>query len=117
MDLLGVGADPRFATFDGRAANRDELEHLMREWCAARPQVEVLRAFEEAEAAIGPILDMADIAADPHYLARQAVVNVGDTPMQNLIARLSRTPGELRHPGRALDADGDDIRRKGWEHD
>jgi hypothetical protein len=44
-------------------------------------------------------------------------VNVGDTPMQNLIARLSRTPGELRHPGRALDADGDDIRKKGWEHD
>ncbi|MBU3688920.1 MAG: CoA transferase [Acidimicrobiales bacterium mtb01] len=114
MDLLGVGNDRRFATFDGRAANRDELERLMRDWCAARPQHEVLHAFEEAEAAIGPILDMADIATDPHYLARRAVVDVDGTPMQNLIARLSRTPGELRHPGRALDADGDDIRQKGW---
>jgi hypothetical protein len=40
---------------------------------------------------------------------------VGDTPMQNLIARLSATPGRLEHEGRALDADGESIRRSGWE--
>lgn len=115
MNILGVGDDPRFASFEGRTRNRDELERRMREWCATRSQEEVLRIFEEAEAAIGPILDMADIAKDPHYLARQAIVEVGDTPMQNLIARLSRTPGLLRHEGRAKDADGDEIRAKGWE--
>ena len=114
MQILGVGDDDRFATFDGRTKNRDELERLMTEWCAARPQDEVLKVFEEAEAAIGPILDMADIARDPHYLARQAIVDVGDTPMQNLIAKLSKTPGVLRHEGRPKDADGDEIRSKGW---
>jgi len=114
MQILGVGDDDRFATFDGRTKNRDELERLMTEWCAARPQDEVLTVFEEAEAAIGPILDMADIARDPHYLARQAIVDVGDTPMQNLIAKLSKTPGVLRHEGRPKDADGDEIRSKGW---
>jgi len=57
---------------------------------------------------------MAEIAADPHYAARQAIVNVGDTPMQGLIARLSATPGSLRWAGRPLDADGDDIRSSGW---
>lgn len=115
MNILGVGDDPRFASFEGRTRNRDELERRMREWCATRSQEEVLRIFEEAEAAIGPILDMADIAKDPHYLARQAIVEVGNTPMQNLIAKLSRTPGLLRHEGRAKDADGDEIRAKGWE--
>jgi crotonobetainyl-CoA:carnitine CoA-transferase CaiB-like acyl-CoA transferase len=114
MQILGVGDDDRFATFDGRTKNRDELERLMTEWCAARPQDEVLTVFEEAEAAIGPILDMADIARDPHYLARRAIVDVGDTPMQNLIAKLSKTPGVLRHEGRPKDADGDEIRSKGW---
>jgi len=114
MQILGVGDDDRFATFDGRTKNRDELERLMTEWCAARPQDEVLKVFEEAEAAIGPILDMADIARDPHYLARRAIVDVGDTPMQNLIAKLSKTPGVLRHEGRPKDADGDEIRSKGW---
>ena len=115
MRILGVDDDPRFTSFAGRTANHDELERLMVDWCAARDRDEVVRVFEEAEAAIGPVLDMADIARDPHFRAREAVVDVGDTPMQNLIARLSRTPGRLRHPGRPLDADGDEIRRKGWE--
>ena len=117
MEILGVGDDERFRTFDGRTANRDELERRMRDWCADRPRAEVIRVFEEAEAAIGPILDMADIAVDPHYAAREAIVNVGDVPMQNLIAKLSRTPGVLRHPGRAIDADGDEIRRHGWQRE
>ena len=75
---------------------------------------EVLARFTEAEAAIGPVLDMADIAADPHYAARDAIVDVDGTPMQGLIAKLSATPGALRWQGRALDADGDEIREKGW---
>jgi crotonobetainyl-CoA:carnitine CoA-transferase CaiB-like acyl-CoA transferase len=112
--LLGVGDDPRFATFADRMAHRDELEAIMVAWCAERTQAEVLRAFTDAEAAIGPVMDMADIAADPHYAAREAIVDVDGTPMQGLIAKLSATPGVLRWAGRALDADGDDLRRDGW---
>jgi crotonobetainyl-CoA:carnitine CoA-transferase CaiB-like acyl-CoA transferase len=115
MGILGVADDPRFHTFDGRTAHRDEIESSMREFCASRRRDEVIAEFERAEAAIGPVLDMADIARDPHFLAREAITTVGDTPMQNLIARLSATPGELRHEGRELDADGESIRTKGWE--
>lgn len=113
--VLGVGDDPRFATFAGRMEHRDELERIMTDWCAARPQAEVLQTFTEAEAAIGPVLDMADIAVDPHYAARRAIVDVEGLPMQGLIAKLSATPGVLRWHGRALDADGDEIREHGWE--
>jgi crotonobetainyl-CoA:carnitine CoA-transferase CaiB-like acyl-CoA transferase len=115
MGILGVADDPRFGSFDGRTANRDEIEALMRNYCAGRRRDEVIAEFEKAEAAIGPVLDMADIARDPHFAARSAITMVGDTPMQNLIARLSATPGELRHEGRALDADGESIRTRGWE--
>lgn len=115
MNLLGVGDDPRFTTFDGRTSNRDEIESLMRDYCETRTRDEVIAEFERAEAAIGPVLDMADIATDPHFLSRETIVMVGDTPMQNLIARLSATPGRLEHEGRALDADGESIRRSGWE--
>ena len=114
MELLGVGDDERFATFAGRADHRDELEAVMVRWCVQRTQAEVIEAFTAAEAAIGPVLDMADIATDPHYDARRAIVEVDDTPMQGLIARLSATPGSLRWEGRPLDADGDDIRTSGW---
>ena len=59
-------------------------------------------------------MTMADIAVDPHYAARDAIVAVDGTPMQGLIAHLSATPGALRWQGRGLDADGDEIRAKGW---
>jgi crotonobetainyl-CoA:carnitine CoA-transferase CaiB-like acyl-CoA transferase len=112
--LLGVGDDPRFATFPDRMINREALEAIMVEWCAQRTQADVIEAFTDAEAAIGPVMDMADIAADPHYAARDAIVDVGGTPMQGLIAKLSKTPGTLRWAGRSIDEDGDDIRANGW---
>jgi crotonobetainyl-CoA:carnitine CoA-transferase CaiB-like acyl-CoA transferase len=114
LEILGVADDPRFATFAGRAEHRDELEAAMVAYCSERDREEVIDVFTEAHAAIGPIMDMADIAADPHFLARGVLADVGDTPQQQLIARLSATPGRLRWPGRPLDADGDAIRRHGW---
>jgi crotonobetainyl-CoA:carnitine CoA-transferase CaiB-like acyl-CoA transferase len=114
MKLLGVGDDPRFTTFGGRMANREALEQITQHWCAERTQAEVLDAFTAAEAAIGPVMSMADISADPHYESRGAIVDVEGTPMQGLVARLSATPGELRWQGRPMDADGEDIRANGW---
>jgi crotonobetainyl-CoA:carnitine CoA-transferase CaiB-like acyl-CoA transferase len=112
MALLGVGADPRFVAFEGRIAHRDELDGLVADWIGARDEADVIAAFTAAEAAIAPVLDMAEIAADPHYAARGAIVEVDGVPMQGLIARLSETPGRIRWAGRPVDADGDDIRRE-----
>jgi crotonobetainyl-CoA:carnitine CoA-transferase CaiB-like acyl-CoA transferase len=114
MALLGVGDDERFATFAGRAAHRDELEALMTAWCARHTAVEALGRLGDADAAVGAVMDMADIAADPHVVARGIIELVDGTPMQTVIARLSATPGRAEHPGRRLDADGDAIRRDGW---
>jgi crotonobetainyl-CoA:carnitine CoA-transferase CaiB-like acyl-CoA transferase len=86
----------------------------MSEWCSTRTQTEVVAELAAADAAVGPVMDMADIGADPHIAARGTIAMVGDTPMQALIARLSATPGVLRWPGRPPDADGDDIRTNGW---
>ena len=81
-------------------------------WIGARTATEVTDAFEQAHAAIAPVMTMADIAADPHYAARGAIAEVDGTPMQGLLARLSATPGRLDWSGRPLDADGDEIRRE-----
>ncbi len=114
MSVLGVGDDERFTTFSGRMEHRTELEQLMTRWCLARPQVEVVQLLSDAQAAVGPVFDMSDIANDKHYAARNMIPTVGDTPMQGLVADLSATPGELRWEGRPLNADGDDIRKNGW---
>lgn len=114
LALIGVGGDERFTTFAARMEHREALEAMMTEWCATRTQAEVIAAFETAEAAIGPVLDMADIAIDPHYAARDAIVTIEDTPMQGVLAKLSATPGEVRWVGRGPDADGAALRANGW---
>jgi crotonobetainyl-CoA:carnitine CoA-transferase CaiB-like acyl-CoA transferase len=109
MQLLGVGDDPRFATFASRGEHRAELDDLVGSWIAARTQAEVIDAFTRAEAAIAPVMTMADIANDPHYAARGTIVEVDGVPMQGLVARLSATPGAVRWAGRAMDADRAEI--------
>ena len=109
MALLGVGDDPRFASFAGRVEHRGEIEALVTAWVGARPLEEVLARFDAVEAAIAPVLTMADIAEDPHYRARGSVVEVDGVPMQGLIARLSATPGRIRHVGRPLGADTEEV--------
>jgi crotonobetainyl-CoA:carnitine CoA-transferase CaiB-like acyl-CoA transferase len=96
--------------------HRELLQELMGKWCATRTRHEVVAIFEEAEAAVGPVFDMSDIAHDPHYAARNMIQTVGDTPMQGLIAALSKTPGVLRDEGHALDADREDITTNGWNN-
>jgi crotonobetainyl-CoA:carnitine CoA-transferase CaiB-like acyl-CoA transferase len=114
MEVLGVGSDERFTTFGGRTANRIELETLMVTWCAQRTRDEVVATLSKADAAVGPVFDMADIANDEHYAARHMIETVGTTPMQGLLASLSHTPGVLRWEGRDIDADRDDIVNNGW---
>ncbi len=114
IEVLGCAGDQRFLTFAGRVANREELHKLMVNFCSNRDSERVLKIFTDAQAAIGPVLTMAEIAVDPHFAARQAIAIVGATPMQGLFASLSMTPGELRWEGRALDADGAEIRKNFW---
>ena len=115
MRLIGVGDDPRFSTFAGRVQHREELDALVAAWIGVRPMAEVLAEFEAAEAAIAPVMDMEAISADPHVRAIGMIAELDGTPMQGLVARLSATPGRLRWSGKPVDADGDQIRRHGWD--
>lgn len=109
MELIGLSGDERLGGFAGRVAHREEIDARMASWIAERDLATVLRVFDEAHAAAGPVYDMADIASDPHIAARGSIVDLDGTPMQGLIARLSATPGRLRWSGRPLGADTAEI--------
>jgi crotonobetainyl-CoA:carnitine CoA-transferase CaiB-like acyl-CoA transferase len=115
MDLLGVGDDPRFATFDGRVEHRAELDGIVEAWVGARSSEEVLASFGRAQAAIAPVYSMADLLADPHVAARDAIVEVDGVRMPGLLARLSKTPGAVRHAGRPLGDDSAAAVAERWE--
>jgi crotonobetainyl-CoA:carnitine CoA-transferase CaiB-like acyl-CoA transferase len=109
-----VIAEPWFADHEGRLAHADQLDELIGQWIAARDAEEVITCFERAQAAIAPILSIAEIFTDPHYRARGTIAtvddpNLGALAMQNLIGRLLATPGEIRHSGRQIGADNEAV--------
>lgn len=114
VEILGFGGDDRFVDFAGRVRHRAILDRAMSEWCASRTRDDVMATLTRADVAAGPVMDMSEICDDPHVVERRMVTNVGDTPMQGLIADLSATPGGLEWEGRALDADRDDVLNEGW---
>jgi crotonobetainyl-CoA:carnitine CoA-transferase CaiB-like acyl-CoA transferase len=101
---------PWFATGQQRAQHADELDAAVGGWISTRPSAEVLAAFEAAEAAIGPVYDVRGVVADPQYAAIGTVQTIDDdelgpVKMQNVLFRLSATPGAIRWAGRPHGAD------------
>jgi crotonobetainyl-CoA:carnitine CoA-transferase CaiB-like acyl-CoA transferase len=109
LDLIGLTGDERFRTFQNRSANREALEGYMRAWVTARSFDEVMREFRRVDAAIAPVLDMSDIFRDEHFRARGSIAEVDGIMMQNVVARMSKTPGVLRHAGRPFGADTERV--------
>ncbi|MFD5816617.1 CaiB/BaiF CoA transferase family protein [Streptomyces sp. NPDC127038] len=117
MRLVGrpdVIDEPWFATGADRARHADVLDGAVGAWIAERTRDEVLAAFEKAEAAIAPVQDVRDIMTDPQYQALDTVTSVDDPElgplrMQNVLFRLSATPGAIRWAGRPHGADTDAV--------
>lgn len=117
MRLVGrpdYAAEPWFATGAGRVAHADELDAAVAAWVAERDRDEVLAAFEEAQAAVAPVYDVRDVMADPQLAALEAITTVDDPDlgplrMQNVMFRLSDTPGSIRWAGEAHGAHTDEI--------
>jgi crotonobetainyl-CoA:carnitine CoA-transferase CaiB-like acyl-CoA transferase len=117
MRLVGhpeVLTEPWFATGKGRAEHADLLDGFVAEWIGARDADEVLTAFAEAGAAAAPVYTVADVMADPQYQALGSIVRVpdpelGTVAMQNVLFRLSATPGRVAFAGRPLGADNEAV--------
>ncbi|MGA5418808.1 CaiB/BaiF CoA transferase family protein [Streptomyces lavendulocolor] len=117
MRLVGrpeLIAEPWFAEGTTRAQHADVLDEAVGGWIARHTRDEAMAAFEKAEAAIAPIYDVRDVLADPQYQALDTVTEVADPDlgpvrMQNVLFRLSETPGSIRWTGRPHGADTDAV--------
>jgi crotonobetainyl-CoA:carnitine CoA-transferase CaiB-like acyl-CoA transferase len=66
----GWAADPRFADAAGRRAHHQELDAGIAAWTAGLDRWDVTRRLQAVGLAAGPVLDDADLLADPHLAAR-----------------------------------------------
>lgn len=106
--------EPWFATGADRARHADVLDKAVGDWIAERTRTEVTAAFEKAEAAVAPIQDVRDVMTDPQYAALDTVTTLPDPElgplrMQNVLFRLSATPGAIHWAGRPHGADTDPV--------
>ena len=74
----------------------------------------MVRAFQDAGAALAPVFDVEQLVTDPHIEALGAITTIDDDDlgplrMQNIMFRLLDTPGGIRFSGRRLGQDTDQV--------
>ena len=112
IETVGGGGDPRFTSFQSRFENREALEELTSNWIGSRTSKEVIETIEAADAAIAPVYNMQQVIEDPHFIARESFTKVDGILMQNLVARLSKTPGKIISAGPKLGEHNEEIKRE-----
>jgi crotonobetainyl-CoA:carnitine CoA-transferase CaiB-like acyl-CoA transferase len=101
VDALGAAAlknDPRFASNAARMANLPALVATLAPLLKPRSSAEWLEQFEAAGVPAGPVLDVAQMHADPQAQARKMVLEVphsrlGKTKTLGAAVKFSATPG------------------------
>jgi crotonobetainyl-CoA:carnitine CoA-transferase CaiB-like acyl-CoA transferase len=95
--------DDRFASSEARLANREALNQVLTDEFALRTRDEILALAERYRLTVGPVYDILDALEDEHYRARETIVEMDDgVVLQNVVPRLSRTPGAIRLPAPGL---------------
>jgi crotonobetainyl-CoA:carnitine CoA-transferase CaiB-like acyl-CoA transferase len=110
MQAIGradLADDPEFAHNDGRVARVALLDAAIAGWTSSLPIAEALAQLEQAGVPAGRIYSAADIVADPHYLARDMVLQAElpggvQVKMPGIVPKLSETPGEIHWQGPSL---------------
>lgn len=103
MGRSELGDDPRYATHLARGENQDELDDLINAWTRTLTMEQVDALMIEHSIPAGRVYRAPDMLEDPHFRAREAIIEVeterfGALKMQSSFPRMSATPGSVRRP-------------------
>lgn len=101
MNQPELASNPRYATHSSRGAHQKELDDLISAWTRTIPAERLEQMMDEFGIPSGKIYRAPEMLADPHFKARQAIVETthprfGTLKMQNVAPKLSLTPGAVR---------------------
>jgi crotonobetainyl-CoA:carnitine CoA-transferase CaiB-like acyl-CoA transferase len=96
--VIGFG-DSRFDDRDYRLAHREPVDQAIAAYCASRSRGELEQVGREHDVAITRVLDMADIAKDPHFREREMFVE-WDDPIAGRLKGAGVAPKFSETPGR-----------------
>ena len=106
--------DLRFADNPSRVEHAGALDDILAAWFGRLSLEEAMDTLEDHDVVAGPVYDIRRIMQDPHYAARESIIEVeddelGKVRMQGVTPRLSRTPGEVSFAGLGLGEHNDQI--------
>ena len=109
-----LGLDVGLTDNAGRVKRVEEIDAAIGVWTATLSVAQVLELLDAASVPAGRIYTVADIATDPHYLARdmilQTVMADGSTlALPGIVPKLSRTPGSHRRNAPEIGQDTDAV--------
>lgn len=98
---------PDYTTHRARGENQQAIDDLVAAWTQQHDASHIVDILAEAGVPAGLVYRAPDMLDDPHFQARESIVEVPDRhghplPMQNVFPRLSSTPGSVRSVGPAL---------------
>ena len=119
MEAIGrsdLANDPGLSTNAGRVARVEEIDGAIEGWTLPRSATEVLAAMAQAKVPAGRIYSIKDIVDDPHYRARDMILEQrtrdGRTiRVPGIVPKLSATPGGVRSAAPRLGDDTEAVLR------
>ena len=110
MTVIGrndLGRRPDLASNPGRVKAATELDQAIGDWTERHTVTDALAQMGAASVPAGRIYDIADIAEDPHYRARDMILKQRtrqgfDVEVPGIVPKLLSTPGAIRSPAPVL---------------
>ena len=105
LEVPELAKDPRFSDNRIRMVNAPALDEQLQAAISTIDLADLLTRFEAFEAAVAPAYNVAQTFEDPQFIARENIASVpdeelgGPVRMQNVVGKLSRTPGRIRSAG------------------
>ncbi|MFC4435830.1 CaiB/BaiF CoA transferase family protein [Cupriavidus respiraculi] len=81
-----MAGDARFATNPARIRHLDTLDRAIADWFGAQPYAAVAAALEPRGVPFSKVCSIADVMADPHLRAREAIVRLPDPELGSIPA-------------------------------
>ncbi len=99
--------DPLFADNPSRVKNAAQLDDILAAWFRQFCLTDALTVLDQNDVVAGPVYDIRRILQDPHYQAREDIVQIedaelGTVQMQNVVPKMSKTPGDVKFAGLRL---------------
>ncbi len=114
IDRDDLGRRPDLASNQGRVKAAADLDQAIGDWTERHTVTDVLAQMGAAGVPAGRIYDIADIAEDPHYRARDMILQQRtrqgfDVEVPGIVPKLLTTPGAIRSPAPVLGEHTRDI--------